>query len=184
MDTVTLRVDDSEFMAALDEYIKESSRELPAVIDGVARDLCFAAAKKTKKASPAKIEKLKSERMFHALATMTGYPKGKGNQDKAERIARRRLSAIGYSKAIWIKMAGDLGARIRTPKRIDHAKGTRSKSELQPTAYLEITGLEAGHVSDIMQPALDKAVPGVARKMRAHVEKKLADIGRKKSGGR
>jgi hypothetical protein len=184
MDKVTLRIDDAEFMAALDEYVRESSRELPAVIDGVARDLCFASVKATKKASPAKIEKLRGSRLVHALATMRGNPKGSGNQAKADEIVNRRKSAVAYSKAIYLKIAGDLGAKLTSPKRIDHAKGTRANVGYKPTAYLEVTGLESGHVADIMQPALDKSVPAVARKMRAHVEGKLAAIARKKTGGR
>lgn len=184
MDNVALKVDSAEFMAALNDIVKMSSRELPEVIDGVGRDLCFAAQGKTKKAPVAKIEKLRGSKLAHALATKRGKKKGRGNKAEADKIINARKSATGYSKAIWLQMAKDLGAKLRANVSIKHAKGIKAKQGVMPTTVLEVLGLQQSHVDEIMQSALDKAVPVISQKMRKRVESKLAEIAAKKSGRR
>jgi hypothetical protein len=184
MDKATLTVDSREFTAALNDLIKMSSREMPEVIDGVARDLCFSAAKLTKKARSAEIERLRGSKLAHALATMTGRPKGTGNKARADSLVNRWLAAVSYSKAIWVKIARDLGARLNSQFSIHNAKGHRAKPGIKPTVILEVKGLESGHVDDIMQVALNKAVPIVTRKMTDRVNKKLRDMAAKKSARR
>ena len=184
MDRVSLTVDSDEFMAALDDVIKMSSRELPEVLDGVGRDLCFAAQAKTKKAPIAKIEKLRGSKLVHMIATISGNKKGRGNKASADKIVNARKSASGYSKAIWLQIAKDLGAKLRANVSIKHAKGTKAKQGVIPTTVLEVIGLQQAHVDQIMQNALDKAVPVISQKMRKRVESKLAEISEKKSGTR
>jgi hypothetical protein len=184
-DGASLRFDTSELREALQDAIRLSSREMPAVIDGVARDLCFAAMRKTKTVAVSRIERLRNKPIMHATATLRGKPKGTGNAAEMNRIVNRRLSARGYSKAIWMKIAGDLGARLRTEARnIKHATGAKAREGIHPTATLDVKGLASEHVARVMQPALDKAVPMVAQKMRDRTARKLADIAARKSGRR
>jgi predicted XRE-type DNA-binding protein len=184
MDRVALTVDSAEFMAALDDIVKMSSRELPEVLDGVGRDLCFAAQGKTKKAPVAKIEKLRGSKLAHALATMSGNKKGRGNKASADKIVNARKSASGYSKAIWLQIAKDLGAKLRSNVKIRHAEGIRAKQGLKPTTILEVLGLEQAHIDEVMQTGLNKAVPLITQKMIKRVESKLAQLAAKKSGKR
>jgi hypothetical protein len=184
MDRVSLTVDSAEFMAALDDIVKMSSRELPEVLDRTGRDLCFAANKKTKKAPVAKIEKLRGSKLAHALATMSGNKKGRGNKASADKIVSARKSASGYSKAIWLQIAKDLGAKVKINVKIKHAEGIRAKEGLKPTTILEVSGLEQAHIDNVLQSGLNKAVPVIAQKMRERTEWKLAKIAAKKSGTR
>jgi hypothetical protein len=184
MDRVSLTVDSAEFFEALEDYIKTSSRDLPVILDGLGRDLCFAAEKKTKKAPVAKIEKLRGSKLAHALATMSGNKKGRGNKASADKIVNARKSSSGYSKAIWLQIAKDLGAKIKSNVNIKHAQGTKAKQGLKPTTILEVLGLEQAHIDEVMQTGLNKAVPVITKKMIDRIEWKMAKLAAKKSGKR
>ena len=115
---------------------------------------------------------------------MSGNKKGRGNKASADKIVNARKSASGYSKAIWLQIAKDLGAKLRAGVKIKHAEGIRAKEGLKPTTILEVLGLEQAHIDKVMQSGLNKAVPIIAQKMRKRVESKLAQIAAKKSGTR
>ena len=119
-----------------------------------------------------------------ALATMSGNKKGRGNKASADKIVNARKSSSGYSKAIWLQIAKDLGAKIKSNVNIKHAQGTKAKQGLKPTTILEVLGLEQAHIDEVMQTGLNKAVPVITKKMIDRIEWKMAKLAAKKSGKR
>ena len=132
---------------------------------------------------------------WHALTAFLGLevkdPRHKTNNlvrihsgTCADKIVNARKSASGYSKAIWLQIAKDLGAKLRSNVKIRHAEGIRAKQGLKPTTILEVLGLEQAHIDEVMQTGLNKAVPIITQKMIKRVESKLAQLAAKKSGKR
>lgn len=183
-DRIELRIDDKEFMRALRDIIEMSSKEMPEVINRTAIDVCFQANKNTKRADKGSIDALKGTKLVHALATRAGAVKGQGNKRKANRIVSARKAAVGYGKAIWLKMASDLGKKLRARASIKHATGTKAEPGVKPTAKLAVDGLQGDLVNNIMQDALDRAVRAKAADMRKSVNDRLAKIAARKSGRR
>lgn len=191
-DKVRVRVDTSELVAALKAYEKHSSRSMPAIINGTAIDVAFKANRAAKKARGEDMMHHQNyiNKMFHALATMGNNkfgptPKGKGNQRIAERIAKDRYDAIGYTKALFLKLAKDLGKNLRASvgrTLPSNADGQKAKEAFVCFAILTINGIEKRHADEQVQPALQKGVDLAAKAKRDRIAKKLAEGARKYSG--
>jgi len=196
-DKVTVRADATELTRALAEYMKHTSKDLPEAINRTAIDVAFKANRAAKKANKGKISALakSSPRLWHALATMGGIdgnnkfgkvPKGKGNQRIAERIAKNRYNAVGYSKAIFLKMAQDLGKRISAKlgrKLPGNSRGRKAKDGgFRCEATLEIVGVHQDHADDILSPAMKKGIAAAAADKRKYIAKKIAERAEKHSG--
>jgi hypothetical protein len=197
-DKVKVRVNTSELIGALKAYQKHSSRSMPQIINGTAIDVAFKANRAAKKASVSKIPKYKegdqsakSTRLYHALATIGKNkfgpkPKGSGNKNTAETLAKRRYSAISYSKAIFLKLAQDLGKKLRvgigSRGLPDNAKARKAKESPVCFADLTIVGIEKSHADKIIQPALQKGIAAAAKAKRDRIAKKLAEGAKKHSG--
>jgi len=191
-----MKVDLTEFNAAMRNYVKETKMTVAEAVDKKAIDLAFKANQESKRADKGTIQP-KGSQLYHVLAA-TGATrhgksvKGKGNKKIADKIASGRTSAVNYNKAIWLKLAADLGAAVkRLAKRsakMDHVTGTKSKKggvTDKPFALLEIGGLkgvEAKNMREQLEPALKRAMTTVIKDMRVYIERKIAERAKKYSG--
>lgn len=197
MDAVKLTLEDEEFTRAFRQYVELSSKTLAQSVNDKAKDLCFAAAREIASGDPAR-EHPKGAKIYHILAaggnsrkngqsleTRFGKAvKGKGNKKLADKIYNRRIRSRGYSRAICVKMAGDLGARLTIKAgKIKHASGVKARwHQIKPAAFLNVKGLEKSHVEDVIQPAFERALRRVANDMQKYINKKLREAARKHSG--
>jgi hypothetical protein len=180
--SVSATIDTREFMAALQAYEQESSRDLKTVVKSTAIDVAFKANQSAVAAKKTAIPKLKTG-LFNALAAKSGFPKGSGNAREAERLYNRRVSAIKYSKALFLKMAQDLGAKVSAlRKQISNSGADEMGTKLVPTVELKIDGVESAHDRDILEPAMQEGVNKSAAKMRQRVADKLAKRAKAHSG--
>ena len=185
---ITLSWDMKEFSDALKLYEEATQQEMANVINHKAQRICMGAA-----ADISAAQKLPnfSTGLFNALATgktsrgelrMGSAVKGKGNHAKATEIFKSRKRAYGYSRAIWRKLAVDLGKKLTNKFNIKHATGIQAKKGARPTARMTINGLEQDHIDRFMQPALEKAISEEAASMVEHALDKLAKIAAQRSG--
>lgn len=188
-----MKVDLTDFNAALKAYVKESKMEIAEAVDKKAIDIAFRANKETKKANRGSIQP-KGSQIYYVLAatgaTRQGKSvKGKGNKKTADKIASRRFAAINYNKSLWLKLASDLGATVKSltkkASKLTHAKGTKSKkggATDKPFAVLEINRLESDNVAEQMAPSLKKAVAASVEDMKTYIARKIAERSKKYSG--
>jgi len=182
MDKVTASVDTREFMAALREYEKESSRDVATVVRSAAIDVAFKANQSAKAAKKGSIPTVKTG-LYNALAAKAGFPKGKGNQKEAQRLYNRRISAIKYSKSLFLKMAQDLGAKVSAlRKKIENASAADKSTILIPKFELTIEGVEMDHANQVLSKALQEGVDKSAAKMRKRVLDKISKRAQAHSG--
>ena len=197
-DGVEFELDTREIVEALTWVEKNSKKDALEVVNQAAIGACIGggqrkngtfyegALQKTKTASKASIGKFdpdkkaksgltkKRARLFHALAS-EGSKKGKakkgqGNAKLAKRIYSGRQSARGYAKGIWLKIARDLGARVRTYADTNIAHGKKATIRTL-AAFVEIDKTDGW--SDEMKNAYKKGLANSARDMVRHVEQKL-----------
>ena len=168
---VTLSWDMKEFSDALKLYEKATQKEMSEVINQKAQRICMGAASQIPKAR-ARADRFSG--LWNALATgktrkginkLGVAVKGKGNQKVAMLIYNSRGRAYGYGKALWYKLAQDLGKSLRSKFTIKHADGEKAVPGIKPTARMEIIGLEQDHIDRFMQPALEKAMSIEAKSM-------------------
>lgn len=184
MDKVTASVDTREFMAALQAYEKESSRDLKTVVKSTAIDVAFKANQSAAAAKKGAIPSLKTG-LYNALAAKAGFTRGKGNQKEAERLYNRRISAIKYSKSLFLKMAQDLGAKVASlRKKIENAGAEDKSTVLIPAIELSIEGVDINHANQVLSQALQEGVNKSAAKMRKRIEDKIAKRAQAHSGTR
>jgi flagellar basal body rod protein FlgC len=184
MDRITASVDVREFMAALQAYEKESSRDLKTVVKSTAIDVAFKANQSATAAKKSSIPNLKTG-LFNALAAKAGFTRGNGNQREAERLYNRRISAIKYSKSLFLKMAQDLGAKVASlRKKIENAGAEDKGTILIPAIELTIEGVDMDHASKVLAPALQEGVNKSAAKMRQRIADKIAKRAQAHSGRR
>jgi predicted HNH restriction endonuclease len=165
---------------------------MPAIINGTAIDVAFKSNSAAKLASEGKIRGAdKNGKLFYALAAsgkskFGQVVKGEGIKAAAEKILNARLSARYYSKALFLKMAQDLGKTLRTVKKAlpSNAKGKKAKEALICYAELTIEGIEKEHADKIIGPAFQKGINAAAKAKRDRIAKKLAEGARKHSGRR
>lgn len=185
---VHLDWDMKEFSEALKLYEKATQKEMSEIINVKAQRICMGAAQDIPKA---KAREDKKSGLWNALATgktkkgPTKFGvavKGKGNKAIAAAIYGGRGKSYGYSKALWYKLAGDLGKTLRSKFKIKHAKGEQAKTGMKPTARMEILGLEQDQIDKFMQPALEKAIKKEAASMVEYANAKLAKVAAQRSG--
>jgi len=200
-DSVRIRVDTGELERALRDYMAYTSKTLPEAVEKIATDVNFQAFRLCRRTiwKPTNWSEFGGGQgvdpaFFHALATgktkfgVTKFGaavKGKGNDKIAEKIFNARTRATNYSAAIFLKLASDLGAKIRSrakAMKIKHAKAKRAHRKFRPTIILRVEGLERQHVDDIIQPAMQDGINAVANDKREYINRKIAEGARRHSG--
>lgn len=213
---VTVKVDMSDFNAAIKQYIQHSKLEIFEAVNKKAGDIALFAAKRAKKASKGSYPPLssglynalvaadpkKSSGSFSKGAEMAQHRirnkfpgqtvRGKGNAKAAKYLFNRRAGSVGYSKALFIKLAKDLGKEVkgvRVSKKkeasIDNAQGKKARVAwtLNKTfAVLEIKGVEQDHATNEIEPALQAGVDDAVKDMAKYINRKLRQLARKHSG--
>lgn len=203
--SVDVRVDLRQFTKALQQYEQESSRDIATIVKGAAIDVAFKANQATPRAAKGEIPPASSP-LYYALASANPvsnggafgraaeaaqrrikgrFVKGSGELKKAARLIRsKRSSAVSYSKALFLKLAAQIGGKVRVAKSSDigNAKATETKSKLRPAVTFKIEGIEQEHAKQIIQPALQKGINAVAVKFRDRLASKLAVNAKRHSG--
>ena len=197
-DGVEFEMDTREIAEALAWVEKNSKKDALEVVNDAAKVACVGggstdggklkgALQYTKTASKASIGKWDPEketrgaltkkraRLFHAIANEGSKhgkaQRGQGNAALAKKIYNSRQRARGYAKGIWLKIARDLGARVRNAAETGIATGKKATIRTL-AAYIEIDKTEGW--SDDMHKAYQKGLSNAARDMVRHIEKKLS----------
>jgi len=192
-DSVRIRVDTGELERALRDYMAYTSKTLPEAVNKIAIDVAFQANRAAKKATPKNIKRADANgRLFHSLAA-TGATKfgtavrGQGNAKIAQKIFDARVRAVNYSKAIFLKLAKDLGGNMRSALGRSLPSGptaTKARNSIRPQAVLDIVGIQEKHAASIIQPAMQKGINAVANDKREYINRKIAEGARRHSGRR
>lgn len=195
-DGVDIVIDNKEFMAALIAYEKQSSKDMAAVLNKKAIDLCFKAGAQVPKSFPVK-GRPKRDKLYNIIAAggiskKTGKSlespigkavKGQGNKALAEKIWEKRKGAKGYSAAVFRAMAQKLGAKItKKSGTIKGANAIPAKAGIKQQVVMTVKGLEKDHVQNVMQPAIDAAIPVVIADMVNRINESLEKAAKKHSG--
>lgn len=194
MDKVRVTVDLREFQAALRDYVAATEMDMTEATNKKAIDVAFQAAKNTPNSGFKETAPPRGNAMWHAIATgktkagVTRFGaavRGKGNEDIARKIYDSRIRAKAYSISLWLKIAADLGAKVRKLRKksasIKNADGDKAKIGPKPLARLTIVGVELPH-SAILQDALRKGIAAVTKDTLTYAKKKLAQRGKQFSG--
>lgn len=205
-----LEIDLTEFRRTLNEYVKANKRESSDLINKKAKDIAFRAAQHVTSAKAPDITKLgaphkprkqgsrarprkKTNTLFHALASKGNKfgkaPRGKGNYEVARQTFDSRKRSIGYSKALFIKLAKNLMGKPHGFTKNPNAKGRSSidgaKAEkstpITLEANLEIPGLRDVHYAKVMKPALGKSIREATADMQKYLANKLQKVADKYS---
>ena len=185
---VTLSWDMKEFSDALKLYEQATQKEMSDVINQKAQRVCMGAAAMIPKAQ-ARADR--NSGLWNALATgktskginkLGQAVKGKGNKKVAMAIYASRGRAYGYGKALWRKLAQDLGKSLNSKFNIKHANAEKAVTGVKSTARMEIIGIEQSHIDQFMQPALEKSMGIEAKSMVEYATFKLAKIAAQRSG--
>lgn len=192
----------NEFAEALRQTVELSSREMPEVVNGIARKLCAEAAKKAKTANMSSIKRWDPNppswkragpgqrryrnRVLYPVAmngTKLGRAKkGQGIKELVTHMHNRRISARGYNKALWYHLMKQLGAKLKGKFNIGEGKTAVEKAtELDPAANLELLFLDLT-LRERCYAQLREAMPKVIEAMKERTNKKLAKIMEQHSG--
>ncbi len=192
-DRVTIEFDDREFQRALALYLSDTGKNAADVVNDKAKFICIAASKDVPVGN-VKSEYTRDSKLFNAIATggtRLGIPKkgaavkGKGNAKAAKLIFGRRSSAKGYSRYLWLKMAGELGGKMgKRAGSMGNANAVKARPSIRPFATLTIEGLEQSHVTKVMEPALQRAVDKEAAGMLKYLADRQAKVAAKRSSRR
>jgi hypothetical protein len=192
-DKIKVTVNTSELVRAIRDYEKYSSRSMPEIINGTAVDVAFKANQSVKSAKVGAIKKADQDgKLWHALAASGASRfgktvKGQGNKEAAQRILSARNSARGYSKALFLKMAQDLGKTIKSALGRGlpgNSAAKKAKEALICYAELTVEGIEKSHADTVIGPAMQAGVDKAAKAKRDRISKKLSDAAKKHSGRR
>jgi hypothetical protein len=185
--SVKVSCDPSELVRALRDYSAVSRRDLPKLVNDAAIDAAFKANRLAPKAKLSAIPPFKTG-LYYALAAQRGFVKGQGIKKEAEKIHARRRSAVSYSKALFLALAGKLGAKLKTrvgaKQAPDNAEADKARPSLRPVAILRIKGVDQSHADDVLSPAMQKGVAASAAKFREKLAKKMAKDAKDRSGRR
>ena len=125
----TLNVD--EFMVAMDLYQRATGHTTAKIVNRKGGRACVAAGRIIKSAKKASINKHKllkrknkyQNRLFYALAVKyKGGKKGAGIRAKAEAIKAKRISSVGYSKALFFTMAKAFGEDLSKKFEVENVE--------------------------------------------------------------
>jgi len=207
-DSVRIRVDTGELERSLRDYMAYTSKTLPEAVNKIAIDVAFQAEKVVTRSAFKTVswEKLAyvgttttttvNKALFHALATgktrfgktrFGAAVKGQGNEEIAKKIFESRGRAVNYSRAIFIKLAEDLGKVLRRsvgrglPR---NASATKARKSIRPQASLNVDGVEKRHADDVLQPAMQRGIDAAAKDKREYITRKIAEGARRHSGRR
>jgi hypothetical protein len=188
------QVQDAQFKAALRQYMEASKRDFAEVLNKKAADVCYKAAKFTKRTTKAKIAKhdpskrpsTYPRRLFYAL-TNGGRSSNKSVTRGGRRVAtvgsredvamaayNRAQASRGYLAAAWFGVLQKMGkpVRSRISKRI--IKEAEWKKATRYSLMAIVGTNNAGAGSDVAIRGLIKARDWVIRDMAKYVERKLA----------
>lgn len=202
MDKVTATWEMREFTKALQQYLVESRKDTGTAINEKAVRVAFSASKEM----PAAIEVRarisndhpKGSPLWHALATgktshgqnkFGSAVRGKGNKKLADKIYASRNRHAGYSRFLFLKLASDLGGKVRAVKKlasIDNAKGKKATEAGRDDfmkAVLQILGVDQEHGGKLDR-AIAQALTLEARDMQKYIERKIAKRAQAHSGTR
>jgi hypothetical protein len=200
MDKVTATWEMQEFTKALQEYLIESRKDTGTALNEKGVRVAFSASKQMPSAVEVKAQistdHPKSSPLWHALATgrtslgpnkFGTAVKGKGNKKVAEKIYASRNRHAGYSRFLFLKLASDLGGKVRAVKKlasIDNAKGQKADQNGRKDfmkAVLQILGVDQEHGSKLDR-AIAQALTIEAADMRKYIEAKIAKRAQAHSG--
>lgn len=147
---VEFELDYTEIIAAVNEYREVTQKDAAEVVNKAAKTAAFAAMREAPRTTKTKMKKhepvprrryTKNSKLFHALATEGNKfgkaKRGQGNRRVAQKTYNSRVSAIGYSKSLWLAIARDLGASIRA-KLTHKDSGAKPATPLNPVAEMEV----------------------------------------------
>ena len=204
---VAMNLDVRQFNLALKQYVEHSRLSVSQAVTKQAINFAFRGNKRTQTANKGKFPDLSSG-LFNAIAAVNSgsgtfgetaslaqkkhlggnIGKGRGKAKAAKKLRSRRTGAANYSKALWLKLAVQLGATsIRTVKvkqiknaDAEKAKGTRFSDK--PKATLHVWGIEEDHLRDVMEPAAQAALGDTVQDMRVYIRRQMAKLAQKHSG--
>ncbi|HAF39771.1 MAG TPA: hypothetical protein DCG72_12350 [Gammaproteobacteria bacterium] len=202
-DPVEMEFDMREIIAALSLYETATNKNSVEVLNRAAVNACIGgrglkgALQLTRNMSLAKLRRHepgqqrktraaeKKGRLFHAIAASGSKfgkaVKGQGNAKLAKTIYLSRTNARGYSKAHWIALAKDFGARLNSKMEIEGAHG-RPATIRTLAAHIEIERMPNNrHWGDKMIAAYKKGLKNAAADMREYALKKMGETARKYS---
>lgn len=200
MDKVSAEWEMREFTKALQEYLIESRKETGTALNEKGVRVAFTASKEMPEAIEVRAQistdHPKGSPLWHALATgktslgatkLGAAVKGKGNKKLADKIFASRNRHAGYSRFLFLKLASDLGGKVRAVKKlasIDNAKGQRANEGGKQDfmrAVLQILGVDPEHGGKLDR-AIAQALTIEARDMRKYIEAKIAKRAKAHSG--
>ena len=190
-----IAVDVSEFQAALKDYVRLSSKQLPAIINGKAKDLMIKAGKETPITTMSPADYEAQIRKNPAIATARANAQyGRGGWTREQRteiwqkMQKSRLSK-GFMRSGFYKA----GAKFRvadpartgaqkvpailssdSPSRANIRTATESiMSAVSDVSWLGKSPLDASEKQRIVERGIAKAVPIVTADMRKYIQRKL-----------
>ena len=111
--------------------------------------------------------------------------KHQGNDELEQKISEAKQRAVNYSRAIFLKLAKDVGGSVRTKLGRDlpgNATAKKAKEALKPEAVFTIRGVDTKHARDIIQPAMQAGLDRAAQAKRKRIADKMAAEAKKRSG--
>jgi len=202
MDRIKADWEMAEFTKALQEYLVESRKDTGTALNEKAVRIAFSANKNMPSALEVKAQistdHPKGSSLWHAIATgktkfgITKFGaavRGQGNKKIADQIYSSRVRHAGYSRSLFLKLASDLGGKVRAVKKvasIENAKGKKAneggKKDFM-AAVLQILGVDQDHGSKL-DKAIASALTTEAADMRKYIEAKIAKRAQAHSGTR
>lgn len=181
---------------AIELYRKATRKDLPDIMNRHGRNTAFRTVRHLKSTTRAKLSKhdperigskrRKAPRLFYALAAKDGYKRGSGIKDEARRRFEARDRSRGFLKAIFIKIASDYGAKMRSRANLqvggEAGKSRAIKASITRLRTEMISGLaEEGALREIKR-AFALGLADATRDMEAYAKKKMDANAGKYSG--
>lgn len=192
-------IDTTELLRAMKLYEDVTKKDGADIVNRAARNACLGgrglkgALQLTKRAKLGDINKFDPEkigkskvtkkraRLHYANASKAGHRKGSGIGKEAKRRHSKRRSAAGYSKAIWIAIGRDFGAKLRSKFTISGPNGKKA-TQFSLKATIDTGRLDEDHVRDVMADALQQGVRNAAVDMREFAASKMEERAKEFSG--
>lgn len=181
---------------AIEAYQKATRKDLPDIMNRFNRNTAFRTIRKLKSTTKAKLYRFnpekkgskrnKAPRLFYALSAQDGYKRGQGIKEEAMRRFQARDRSRGFLKAIFLKIASDYGAKMRTRVNLnvggEAGKSRGIKATIMKLRAEMITGLaEPGALKEIDR-AFRLALVEATRDMETYAKKKMDQNAGKYSG--
>lgn len=199
MASLDIDVDYSEFQEALRQYSAAyTQKEIPDILNQAARDVCFAAYRKTKGAKRSSINKFAPYqkgypgRLFYALQNGKSIKqktvsfqgkrmKNTGSRlDRAQALYNKRIKSIKYIATGWIAAAQRLGANTKVQPSSKLLRDSGASKATSSKFYADIINGATG-ASKVGKPALQAALTQVAVSKIKYAQKRLEKLNKKYS---